>query len=311
MNTENQLKLAIVALVFLASVFIQKAYNSNEAQQFAAKTNPIQSTKISNKSDNDPIEIHLNPISELNGVSAAEIEKKRAALLKDSPLKIKNYKMNRNVNQIVDGIPWIALPQLTCFGVTPDIAKGPSRESVNLNNPLLLISLSVNTFGSKDSSYCSSADYLLPESLTYYPKENLLSAVFPVKPFVDGFKIVPTRSDYGRKVDLSYFGWDLFLINETNARDLGYNYGYADKNNGVFFKSKNNNLLTDVYKFTSFVHKGNACGLPSGCNNISPYSDSKSAGLEFFPSYIRIKLWKNKPLSKYAKADLNYEMIFK
>lgn len=103
------------------------------------------------------------------------------------------------------------------------------------------------------------------------------------------------------------------LLKGMNAWDLGYKYAYVDKSNSlnpVRFKSKNN-ISNEVYEFKNFIHVDGACKVEGGCNNGSPSQPE----IEFyFPknndgTMITIKLWKEKPKSKYLPADFTERLV--
>ena len=58
-----------------------------------------------------------------------------------------------------------------------------------------------------------------------------------------------------------------------------------------------------------YYHKGYSCGLKEGCNNYSPYQEDMVFTI-IDTGYLKLKLWKNKPLSVLKNADMTYIMHF-
>ena len=98
-------------------------------------------------------------------------------------------------------------------------------------------------------------------------------------------------------------------MEDANARDLGFNYGLADKNQNIRFK-ENVNLSNSITLTQGFYHKGYSCGVSSGCNNYSPYESHYHFYLTKLPASIHIKLWRDFPAKESQPEDINYEIIF-
>ena len=70
------------------------------------------------------------------------------------------------------------------------------------------------------------------------------------------------------------------------------------------------NISKEIYRFKDFVHVGASCGVQGGCNNISPHQTELDYRLLHLPAEMTIKLWKEKPMNPYMKADIYYRIRF-
>ena len=84
---------------------------------------------------------------------------------------------------------------------------------------------------------------------------------------------------------------------------------YMNKKQNIRFKHETN-LSNSIVDTRGYYHRGYACGLPSGCNNNSPYVPEYEFYLTNTPASFNIKLWKNRPMHESQRADLNYQIIF-
>lgn len=241
------------------------------------------------------VEIKLNPIKELSGLSVKQILTLRKNAVKNSTLFSNlKYSPNPQVYMIEDGLPWISAYEITCNGSrdNSNIGKGASRESVGILNPELMFYINMNSMSFKYRNYCSTVDYLIPYKAYFNPQSKTITAHINYK-------------DYYAKNKVYYSN----ILNDSNAKDLGYNYSYMDDYSNINFKFEEN-LSTKLVSTKSFFHRGFACGLPSGCNNVSPYVREFEFYLTDVPATAHIKLWKSKPITVEEEADLNYVMIF-
>ena len=79
-----------------------------------------------------------------------------------------------------------------------------------------------------------------------------------------------------------------------------------------------NNIGNSVVEFQNFLHTGGSCKHSSGCNNGSPFQHMlhfENPHVDSMPyknnKEIYIKLWKNKPNSKYDTPDIVERIIIK
>ena len=242
------------------------------------------------------VNINIEPLEELSGLSAAEILKMREEAVKSSPLFVnrQDYEPNPSVFRIEDGLQWISAHQISCYGADNNlnIGKGPSRECVGILNPELMFYSDVPSYHlAKRNKTCSKDDYLLPYKANYTPKDNTIHVYSRYQPL---------------REKLGYF--DYIYITDSNAHDLGYNYVFADKTSNIRFKV--DKFTSEPIKTRGYYHRGYACGLQEGCNNYSPHETGYTFYLTDLPAKLHIKLWNQQPASTSQEADLNYEMIF-
>lgn len=239
--------------------------------------------------------IKLKPMKELSGLSVKQILAIRKNAVKNSTLFANmDYTPSSKVYMVEDNLPWISAYEITCHGSdnNSNVGKGPSRESVGILNPELMFYINMNSSGFKYRNYCSELDYLIPYKAYYSPQDNTITAHINYKDYYSKNKV--------------YYNT---ILNDSNARDLGYNYSYMDDYNNIKFKFEEN-LSTKLVSTKSFFHRGFSCGLPTGCNNVSPYVREYEFYLTDTPATAHIKLWQSKPLDVNEEADLNYVMIF-
>ena len=243
--------------------------------------------------------IGLTAMEKFSGLTKDEILKKRSAAVKASSVfgNLIDYRPSESVFQIEDGLPWIGAHEVTCYGVrgSSDIGRGTSRESVGILNPELLFVINMPAFAFHSTTGCSEADYLIPYRAYYDEIGNTISA------YID-------YSAFYRK-NRAFFG---IILEDANARDLGYNYVFADKVKNIRFKNSVN-FSTEITQTSGFFHRGGSCGADGGCNNYSPYEGRYHFYVNNLqsPVSLHMKLWKERPADPSVEADMNYELIFR
>ena len=240
-------------------------------------------------------------MEEFSGLKSAEILRKRINAVKTSSVfgNLKEYRPSDSVFQIEDGLPWISAHEITCFGISgsKDIGKGDSRESVGILNPELLFVVNMPSFALQSypiPKSCSPTDYLIPYRAYYNRTTNTISA------YID-------HAAFYRKNNMLFN----IILEDANARDLGYNYVFADKVKNFQFHNTVN-FSTEITQTSGFFHKGFSCRAATGCNNYSPYQGRYSFYM-LNPeqlALLHIKLWKNRPTDTSDPADINYELVF-
>lgn len=248
----------------------------------------------------ETVNIPIRPMSSLSGLTRAEIYDKRIKYVKNSIIfsKLNNdYYPREEVYNVVDYLPWISAYEVAKNGVkdNPDIGVGASRHSIFVNNPELLMGFIIPDYNrGKDRKDFDEVDYMLPTKITWDEKNKTIKAYFDF-------------SSYFKKH--YYFRGSPFYLDETNARDMGYDWILCDDKKRVIFSSVDN-ISKMPYKMRGYYHRGYGCRLESGCNNYSPHQSSFDFKIMDSDSYMRFKFWKKKPISKFQKADLIYEMYF-
>lgn len=248
------------------------------------------------------IKIPLRDMEELSYKTKDEILAKRKKYVKNSEIFskiIKNYEPNPDVYKIEDNLAWISAYEIAKYGreKSKDIGKGPSRHSISINNPEVLISLITPEFATKrNPEQFSEADYFFPEALFYDKDKKLITVYFNITSFYEK--------------NPQFIATALFL-DETNARDLGYNWIYGENIKDIRFLKPQNNFSTKPYDIKGYYHKGYSCKKQEGCNNYSPYQEQMVIRVKGSGGSMDIKMWKNKPLSSMQKPDITYRMVFK
>lgn len=226
----------------------------------------------------------------------------------NSPLYPEYYEPSDAVfGQIVSSKPWYGKYNRPCDSGVSNITRGESLLSTIVNNPNALISPFpyANTPDlSLESDYCKSSDSMLfvPSKIEYTPAQKKLEITYPINDIIIG------NNQYNKTTSL--------LLTALNARDAGYNYITATDIQGGFFYDSSwdnrpyDNIMKIVYNFHDYIHLGTSCGLPGGCNNISPWQEALSFELSARPARIKLKLWKKEPASRNSTPDLYCNLIF-
>ncbi len=280
--------------IFIAIILPLTIFHFVDFSKFTVKTSETPSKEELIKEE---ISIPIREMTELSYLSKDEILKKRIEYVNNSKVfKTENYKPREDVYQIEDNLPWISAYEIALNGTkgNKNIGEGASRCSVSINNPELLMSFIVPEFQRKNARESfSEADYFLPEKLLWDEKNKTLKAHFNIKSF------------YDKNPD--YMGMAMYT-DETNARDLGYNWIFCDKSKNIQFVNEFNNISVEPYEMKGYYHKGFSCGLENGCNNYSPYQEEMPFRLIDNTGYLKLKMWKEKPKNKFQAPDIIYEM---
>ncbi len=248
-----------------------------------------------------PVSFFLSDLQEFSGLSADTILLKREVAVETSPLFEllgKVYTPNPKVFQIEDKAPWISAYEISCHGMDGNynIAKGPSRESLGILNPELLLHLEVLNYAFYDKGKeCSPIDYLIPYTASYDPDKKLITA----------------RIDYSAFLQKNKSYYNAALM-DANAHDLGYNYVFAETSEEEnFLWKETENVTNTVIQTRGYYHLGkNVCQEIGGCNNYSPPQPGYGFYVKKLPAELHFKLWKNLPSSVDDKPDISYHLIF-
>lgn len=207
---------------------------------------------------------------------------------------------------VQDKMPWISLKNSICIDprLNPHhVSKGNSALSRFIENPNVLVGIMPPYVMSikENSPNCTSVPLkFIPTKMTYDPKNKMITSYYPMSYSV----MNQTVKKNGRSVPL------YFTLTGLNAKDLGYKFATVSHSDGVLFTNYGENISDDVVGFRDFIHVGGSCGVPGGCNNLSPYQPAHDFYFISIPAEITFKLWKGKPVSKFMPADFNYKIIF-
>lgn len=252
-----------------------------------------------NKANDDVIDIKVNGMRNFSGKTKAEIYKIRKHYVSKSIFKSKDYEPNEEVfGQIEDRLPWRSIFTEACSaGLKPVETKGWSEESRFIDNPAMLIGLYNKPIRKNHQARCDGTlAWVIPYRITYSPKEKLITAYYSNLQFLAA----------------------TYDIETINAQDFGYKYGKMYSKHKIYFLDKNDNISKNIYEFRDFIHRGQSCGVPGGCNNMSPYIKGYvftpilgiSGTYSFLKHSIDFKLWKQKPKDSDVTPDMTYRIVF-
>lgn len=252
------------------------------------------------KTNSDVIEIKVNGMRNFSGKTKADIYKIRKHYVSKSIFKSKDYEPNEEVfGKIEDRLPWRSIfTEVCCVGLKPVETRGWSEESRYIDNPAMLIGLDTMAIRDEHQARCDGTlAWVIPYRMTYSPKEKLITA-------------------YYSNLQMLSASYDIETI---NAQDFGYKYGKMYPKNKTYFLDKNDNISKNIYEFRDFIHRGQSCGVPGGCNNMSPYVKGyvfapllgvPGTYCSFFNHTIDFKLWKQKPKNSDVTPDMTYRIVF-
>ena len=270
----------------------QEASNPNYPDYKQAKPNDVQN-------------VGVNALSYLTGKSKAEIYRLRKKVVGNSIFASSNYEPSEAVfGSIESGKPWIDANPCTEPSTRLQGVNGTSEESRFINNPTMLVAIEYPFQFSNYRSieWCQDRiTHMVPQKIEYSRNKNEIIVTYNYLPFM-----APTNTGY------------FYTFNGLNARDLGYKYAYIDMTKSTYkpIFMNQTNIGNSIIEFQNFIHLGGSCKHEGGCNNGSP----RQTYLEFqddFKEYkyqnreIYIKLWKNRPNSPSAPADITERIILK
>lgn len=254
-------------------------------------------------SSTDAKKITVNQPTALSGKSKAEIYKLRKDYVSQSIFVKSNYEPSEEVfGGIVGGKPWISANVCIDSQTGKLRTTGPSEESRFINNPTMLVAIEYPyPVRYNDAKTCTSSNSeMIPTSIKYVPSKKMIIVKYYNLPFT-------TNNNPS-----------FYMFNGVNARDLGYKYAYLDKKKSTYDVDfiSSDNLSTGIQEFQNFIHLGGSCGHEGGCNNGSPRQHflefkSNATSYNYENRYIQIKLWKNKPKSPEAPADITERIILR
>lgn len=299
-------------VIFILLFFLFKIYSvSQNENKLVNNLNRIEisaNEKVIN-SASDYEDIKINAPSNYSFKTKSEIYNIRKQYVSKSKFATRNYEPNEAVfGSIVDYKPWWGL--ISCdnpdyHGDYHERIEGPSKVSVQMNNPdaLVQVSLPYLIWGTDyNREYCTSEySKFIPYSLKFSKKYNA---------YVLKYELTRAFLNYRTNINNKTYRYPLQLSG-LNARDFGYNYVYAYNTTNIKMFSYNDfDMTNSIVTFADYVHLGGSCKYKDGCNNISPMQDGLMFRVTELPATISLKLWKSYPSSKNQKADLYYQIVF-
>jgi hypothetical protein len=266
------------------------------------------------------LDIGIQPPAELDSKTRAEVlQLRREAALRYPGLLAGSYEPSDAVfGQIQDGLPWWGIAGQFFYGSGGRSIDGPSEETRFILNPYLLVAADFNGLsiwsrtGSPlvwdkariSESLLDRPDFpltCLPSTLRWRPREARAEVTY----FLSGCLAAMNRWT-ARPLTVAQASFDLIAY---NARDLNLNYLYVLPEDSLGLAQ--DNLPTAPVAIPQFIHKGNSCGYPGGCNNMSPYvQDMSGVRIERLPAEAMIHLWARRPKSVGQKPDMVFVMRF-
>jgi len=244
----------------------------------------------------ESVSIDIQPPVELDWKSKSEVLQLRAtAVQQHTELLASEYVPDEYVfGQIVDGLPWWGMEGQYFYGNGERSIAGPSEESRFILNPYLLVAASFYGWLQGRIAETELSTYPLtchPHDLRWWPREARAEVTYDAE-------CVNKGQNY------------TFVLIAYNARDFNLNYIFVSYQDSLNITKPE--IPTVPLANPQFIHQGNSCGYPGGCNNMSPYTP-EIEGLEIteLPAQVIIWLWKRKPASPEQTADMTFVLHFR
>ena len=299
----NYIYLQLAAVAIGLFVLGRLAYMKVQAQA-------VNRLAAGDRAKAETVRLEINPQANLNFLSRQEIlEKRRSYLYRHPELLMYQYVPTGAIfDSMEEQKPWWGLKGQLFFGPGNRSIEGDAEESRFLYNPFLLAQ--ANLFLKKvswDESFYASREDLAasampldcpPQSANIYPRVKKEELAYNVSDFLR-----QCENASRVKTGLDALEFDLVVY---NARDMGYNY-LAVSN----YESQNIEKTGSIVKIDQYIHCGDTCGYPGGCNNMSPYNDKLfDLGIKSLPAKAVVKLWQNYPRSANDAGDFEVTLLF-
>jgi ribosomal protein L40E len=247
---------------------------------------------IGDRAKVESVDVMIQPPVELDTLTQEEVLELREGEVYQYPeLLFSGYKpYNEIFGGIVDGLPWWGIAGQFYYGQGERSIEGPSEEARFIMNPYLLVA--ADPCGSFDKNVVSEELIRRPGFPFYCPVQQL--------------KWEPENSYAEATYSASCVAqrnYSCFNLIAYNARDFNLNYIYVSYENSV------NISKTDppdkAYAIPQYLHQGDSCGYPGGCNNMSPATpEIDGLSVVGLPARAEIWLWKDKPESLETSPDM-------
>jgi hypothetical protein len=216
-------------------------------------------------------------------------------------------------------LPWWGLQGHFYFGPGQRSTEGPTEESRFILNPYLLVGaefrgLSIWSDGDRplawDKAHITEQDLNRPDFPFYCPPSNLRWQPRAAHAEIT-YDLSRCLAELNRwtlqPLDVAQANFDLIAY---NARDMNLNYLYLALESSQNL-SKHDPTPAPV-AISQFIHRGNSCGYPGGCNNMSPHTPQmEGLSIERLPANAAIWLWTSKPTSLNQPPDMTFIIHFR
>jgi hypothetical protein len=262
----------------------------------------------------EALDIPIRAPMDFDGMTRQQVYALRAEAVGQHPeLLAVAYRPDEAVfGQIVDGLPWWGLVGQFYHAMGERSIDGASEESRLILNPYLLVA--PEFYG---MSYYNNADFAWDARVV---DEDAVSVPdFPLTCFAGSLRWEPARA-YAEVV--YRLGACLEAMNRYTANELTlansdfdlFSYNARDLNLNVMRVAASENIdppTTPPEAIPYFIHQGNSCQYPGGCNNMSPYMASVS-NMEALalPATLDVHLWAAMPAQPDAAPDFTYRIRF-
>ncbi len=269
----------------------------------------------------DSLTIPITPPGELNGKTRNEIyELRQNAVMEYSWLIYTKYKPSHAVfSQIEDKNPWWGIAGQYYYGSGDQSILGPAEESRFILNPYLLVAadfsgLSIwnertgSTFWNRAIITPAALEtgrfpfYVSAENLRWWPGRGRVEVTYDLSEYL-------TRLNHWTAQKYTYQAAAFNLI-AYNARDFNLNYLWIDTTQSI-------NIIADTttqeaIAIPQYLHNGDSCGYPGGCNNMSPATpEIQGIELENLPAKLILYLWRDRPVVNETTPDITYVINIK
>ncbi len=240
-----------------------------------------------------PVNVNINPMIELDFKTKAEIYNIRKSYVLQHPELIRgDYQPAEAVfGQIQDNRPWWGILGLSYYGPGKQSLEGLSEESRFLVNPFVFVGLDEGLAYTEKNKKLNPIPIYPEASALFWSSDRALARVT-----YDIGSFWKKQKNFGRPKK------NRFNLIAYNARDFGFNDLYV-----VPEKSKNIISLNPTGKpvaIRQFIHNGESCGYPGGCNNTSPDQPELKIEVTGLPALVFIKLWHHNPGNLSQSPDM-------
>ncbi|MBN1583997.1 MAG: hypothetical protein JXA89_25030 [Anaerolineae bacterium] len=276
----------LLAAVLFVALYLQPRPNRN-------------ALAIGERARIESLDVDLQPLDELDFKSKAEVYRLRSESVARYPQLIAGtYRPSDAVfGQIVNGLPWWGTLGLAHYGKGEQSIEGPSEQSRSVLNPFLL---AVSEF------YLMWDAEIVKKAQAQGPDCPLYCHPYDLRWFPTSAQAEVTYSAACLEWNNAYY----FSLLAYNARDWNLNYifvSYSDSRN--ITKA---DLPATAYLNPQYLHRGNSCGYPGGCNNISPTTPQiDNIQITAWPAEIVIWFWQDDPGPVLASPDMTFVIHYK